>query len=48
MEYREKLAACRPQTLAAASRIPGMTPEVLVALLRYATKYNTMVNNNAG
>ena len=34
-EDQEKLAAVRPATLAAAARIPGVTPAALVALLRY-------------
>jgi len=35
MELREKLALARPQSIAAASRIPGMTPTALVYLLRH-------------
>lgn len=37
-EVRQKLSAARPQTLGAASRIPGVTPAALVALLRYVKK----------
>ena len=34
-EVRQKLAKARPQTLGAASRIPGVTPAATVALLRH-------------
>ncbi|MGB8275573.1 MAG: tRNA uridine-5-carboxymethylaminomethyl(34) synthesis enzyme MnmG [Alphaproteobacteria bacterium] len=34
-ELREKLETARPETLGAASRIPGMTPAALVLLLRH-------------
>ena len=34
-EVRTKLEAARPETLGAASRIPGVTPAAVVALLRY-------------
>ena len=37
-ELREKLAAARPATLGAASRISGMTPAALVALLRFVRR----------
>jgi tRNA uridine 5-carboxymethylaminomethyl modification enzyme len=37
-EIREKLAASRPATLGAASRISGVTPAALVALLRYVRR----------
>ena len=35
MEIREKLALARPQNIAAASRIPGVTPTALLYLLRH-------------
>jgi tRNA uridine 5-carboxymethylaminomethyl modification enzyme len=35
LECREKLDQYRPANLAAASRIPGITPEALINLLRY-------------
>jgi tRNA uridine 5-carboxymethylaminomethyl modification enzyme len=38
LELRGKLDACRPETLAAASRIPGMTPAALTLLLRHVKK----------
>ena len=38
LECREKLASFRPGNIAAASRVPGVTPDVLVALLRYAKR----------
>ena len=37
-EIREKLAAARPATLGAASRIGGVTPAALVALLKYVRR----------
>ena len=37
-ELREKLAAAQPATLGAASRIPGMTPAALTALLRHVRR----------
>jgi tRNA uridine 5-carboxymethylaminomethyl modification enzyme len=37
-EIRDKLARVRPETLGAASRIPGMTPAALTALLRYVQR----------
>jgi tRNA uridine 5-carboxymethylaminomethyl modification enzyme len=37
-EVREKLSAARPTTLGAASRISGVTPAALVALLQYVKR----------
>ena len=37
-EVRDLLVKHRPQTLGAASRLPGVTPASLVALLRYVRK----------
>tara|TARA_R110002072_G_scaffold12038_15_gene53044 strand:+ start:124 stop:2178 length:2055 start_codon:yes stop_codon:yes gene_type:complete len=37
-EARQKLTAARPATLAAAGRIPGVTPAALLALLRYVKR----------
>ncbi len=37
-ELREKLEAARPETLGAASRIDGMTPAALTALLRHVRR----------
>ncbi|MBU0801016.1 MAG: tRNA uridine-5-carboxymethylaminomethyl(34) synthesis enzyme MnmG, partial [Alphaproteobacteria bacterium] len=37
-EIRAKLNAARPETLGAASRIPGITPAAMVALLRFVKK----------
>jgi tRNA uridine 5-carboxymethylaminomethyl modification enzyme len=37
-EIRQKLEQFRPATLGAASRIPGVTPAAVVALLRYVKK----------
>lgn len=38
-EIRQKLRQIKPGTLGAASRIPGMTPAALIALLRYVKRY---------
>ena len=38
-EMREKLGASRPETLGAASRIPGVTPAALTALLRHVRRH---------
>jgi len=37
-EVRSKLELAKPQTLGAASRIPGVTPAAVIALLRYVKK----------
>ena len=37
-EMRERLSRAKPTTLGAASRLPGVTPAALVALLRYVKK----------
>ncbi|MGB0719710.1 MAG: tRNA uridine-5-carboxymethylaminomethyl(34) synthesis enzyme MnmG [Bdellovibrionales bacterium] len=37
-EVRQKLEAARPETLGAASRIPGVTPAAVVALLRHVKR----------
>jgi tRNA uridine 5-carboxymethylaminomethyl modification enzyme len=37
-EIRQKLRQTKPQTLGVASRIPGMTPAALVALLRFVRR----------
>ncbi|XP_078681005.1 5-taurinomethyluridine-[tRNA] synthase subunit MTO1, mitochondrial-like [Branchiostoma floridae x Branchiostoma belcheri] len=39
-EVLEKLALTRPQTIGAASRIPGITPAAMVQLLRYVKHFN--------
>jgi len=39
-EVRSKLELARPSTLGAASRIPGVTPAAVVALLRHVKKPN--------
>ena len=38
-EMREKLGAAQPETLGAASRIPGVTPAALMALLRHVRRH---------
>ncbi|XP_031618022.1 protein MTO1 homolog, mitochondrial [Contarinia nasturtii] len=40
VEEREKLAMIEPQTIAAASRIQGITPSSIVQLLRYVKRRN--------
>ena len=37
-EVRQKLESARPDTLGAASRIPGVTPAAVIALLRHVKK----------
>jgi tRNA uridine 5-carboxymethylaminomethyl modification enzyme len=37
-EVRQVLSRARPQTLGAASRIPGVTPAALAALLRHVKR----------
>ena len=37
-EDREKLDIARPSTIAAASRIPGVTPNAVLSLLRFVRK----------
>lgn len=42
LEEQEKLSLARPTTIAAASRIPGVTPHAIVSLLRHVKK-NTLI-----
>jgi tRNA uridine 5-carboxymethylaminomethyl modification enzyme len=42
-EVRQKLSLARPATLGAASRIPGVTPAAIIALLRYVKKGSVTV-----
>jgi tRNA uridine 5-carboxymethylaminomethyl modification enzyme len=37
-EVRQKLETVRPETLGAASRIPGVTPAAVIALMRHVKK----------
>lgn len=46
-EIRNKLSAARPVTMGAASRIPGVTPAALTALLRYVRKTGTVSKTEA-
>lgn len=46
-EVRSKLEAARPETLGAASRIPGVTPAALVALLRHVKRKDKKQKNVA-
>lgn len=43
-EVRQKLMMARPDTLAAASRIPGITPAALTALLGYVRRINKIAS----
>ncbi|XP_066260923.1 protein MTO1 homolog, mitochondrial [Euwallacea similis] len=43
MEEREKLMIVQPQTIAAASRIPGITPSSLFRLLRFVKQRNDVI-----
>lgn len=45
-EIRNKLTKNRPETLGAASRIPGVTPAALTALLRYVRKTGTVAKDD--
>ena len=45
-EVRSKLELARPETLGAASRIPGVTPAAVVALLRHVKKPNKGTRKN--
>ena len=40
MDARVKLAEARPSSIAAASRIPGMTPAAIVFLLRHVKRHH--------
>lgn len=44
-EEREKLLAVQPQTIAAASRIPGVTPTSIIRLLQFAKKEYSVEKN---
>jgi tRNA uridine 5-carboxymethylaminomethyl modification enzyme len=46
-EIRNKLSAARPETMGSASRIPGVTPAALTALLRYVRKTGTTAKTEA-
>ncbi|KAM9305394.1 5-taurinomethyluridine-[tRNA] synthase subunit MTO1, mitochondrial [Gastrophryne carolinensis] len=43
-EVREKLAQSRPETIGAASRLPGMTPAAVLNLLRYVKHSSRQAN----
>jgi tRNA uridine 5-carboxymethylaminomethyl modification enzyme len=45
-EIRQKIRQIRPATLGAASRIPGMTPAAIVALLKYVKKQKADTKRN--
>ncbi|KAK6022738.1 hypothetical protein OSTOST_11552 [Ostertagia ostertagi] len=42
IECWEKLDRARPLNLAAASRVPGVKPEAIIAILRYLKRSNTV------
>ena len=46
-EVRSKLELARPETLGAASRIPGVTPAALVALLRHVKRKDKNLKNKS-
>ena len=46
-EVREKLELARPESLGAASRIPGITPAALVLLLRHVRRRDEDVRKSA-
>lgn len=41
-EEQEKLLKCQPQTIAAATRIQGITPSSIIRLLRVAKQINSI------
>ncbi len=43
-EIRQKLRQVKPETLGAASRIPGMTPAAVISLLRYVKREKRATN----
>ncbi|VDK22694.1 unnamed protein product [Anisakis simplex] len=47
-ECKEKFEIWRPQNLAAASRIPGVTPQALCSLLRYLKAPTQSLANSIG
>jgi tRNA uridine 5-carboxymethylaminomethyl modification enzyme len=47
-EDREKLAAAQPASLAAAQRIPGVTPSALMLLLQHVRKRQPRDRSNSG
>jgi tRNA uridine 5-carboxymethylaminomethyl modification enzyme len=46
-EVRTKLTKAQPATLAAAARIPGVTPAALTALLGYARRSDKTIGRTA-
>lgn len=44
IEEREKLAMAKPATIAAASRVPGVTPAAVLSLLRFVRKRSRVVD----
>ena len=47
-EEREKLGAARPTSVAAAARIPGITPKALITLLRFVKKSSAADTSEKG
>ena len=47
-ESCELLQRYQPETIGQASRIPGMTPAALVAVLRYIKKSHSLTSTQAG
>jgi len=46
-ELKQKLQKARPETIARASRIPGMTPAAISLLLIYLKKYDAARKKSA-
>jgi tRNA uridine 5-carboxymethylaminomethyl modification enzyme len=46
-EVRTKLERARPETLGAASRIPGVTPAAIIALLRHVKRKDKVPDQHA-
>jgi len=46
-ELKQKLQKSRPETIARASRIPGMTPAAISLLLIYLKKYDAARKKSA-
>ena len=43
IEEQEKLALTRPTTIGSMSRIPGITPHAIIAMLRYVKRQHAAI-----
>jgi len=43
IEEQEKLALTRPTTIGSMSRIPGITPHAIIAMLRYVKRQPAVI-----